>query len=68
MEGIIPAIKKPDLQTSIIIKLEQDIEFWVKLLAPSLENNSIIHWDDFCKAMIGIGYKIVPQTGSRYRF
>ena len=62
-----PAEKAP-LRDPIVIEPKTNREFWTALLAPSSENSTELHWDDFCKAMKGIGYRIIPQTGSSYRF
>jgi hypothetical protein len=60
--------KRPSLQPLIRIEPASNTEFWTALLAPSLDNSTALHWNEFCNAMIGIGYRIIPQTGSVYRF
>ncbi|KAF2181471.1 hypothetical protein K469DRAFT_589059 [Zopfia rhizophila CBS 207.26] len=60
--------KEPDLQPPIVVKPARNKEFWAALLAPPSENGTELHWSDFCNAMRGIGYTIIPQTGSVYRF
>lgn len=51
-----------------VIELRNHKQFWSALLAPSIDNKSEFTWQDFCKAMGGIGYEIHPQLGSAHRF
>ncbi|PCD21366.1 hypothetical protein AU210_016331 [Fusarium oxysporum f. sp. radicis-cucumerinum] len=50
------------------VYLQAKADFWRHLVLPSHKSNSEFRWQDFEKAMMEIGYKSSPQTGSIYRF